>query len=355
VTVHAGRQPLLAAVVLSACVGLVGGALAAWGIYSRFGPVERVVTQSISAGNPGNAGLTVGTIAEQKAVSVVEIITGPIDPATLLDGTATVANGFAVSADGLVVTSIHAIRGASALKIATADGHAFPAVIVRADPNHGIALLRAVGAQGLPALTISGTPAKPGDLAIAVAHLPFFPVTLGTGTVSSTGRTVTLADGVTTLADALTVDATANPRADGAPLLNGAGQVIGVVVDAGGATGGLVGLSGRAASDLVQQAGTTPSTPTLGLTSVVLEPATAAALGLPAGAWISTVLSGGPAAQAGLMPGDVVTAVDATAVNTDHPLDPIALGLSADQHVTLTLVRSGSTRTVALVVGSVQS
>ena len=151
-TAGAGRPPLWAAVALSACVGLVGGALAAWGIYSRFGPVERVVSQSTSSGGAGAQGLTVGAVAEQKAGAVVEVITQAIDPRSLLAGSTTVAGGFAVSADGLVVTSIHAIRGATQLKVATADGHLYDARTVRADAGHGVALLRAVGAQGLTTL-----------------------------------------------------------------------------------------------------------------------------------------------------------------------------------------------------------
>ena len=87
-----------------------------------------------------------------------------------------------------MVTSIHAIQGAATLKIATADGHSYPATIVRADPTHGVVLLQAVGAQDLTPLTFASVTPRVGDLAIAVAHIPFSPVTLSTGTVSSIGH-----------------------------------------------------------------------------------------------------------------------------------------------------------------------
>jgi S1-C subfamily serine protease len=351
----APRPRLLAAVVLSACVGLVGGAAAAWGIYARFGPVERVITQPINVGSGGSSGLSVAAIADQKSPSVVEVVTQPVvDPQSLLNGGSGIADGFVVSSDGLVMTSIHAIRGASSLRVATADGHLFPAVIVRADPTHGVALLRASGAQGLTALGFATTPARPGDLAVAVARTPFAHLGLSTGTVSSTGRTLQLATGEALVSDVLTVDATAAAHEDGAPLLSGAGDVIGVVVDASGAAPGLIALSGKAAATLVQQAsgGGATVTPTLGLSSVVLDATTAAAANLPSGGYILSVVGGGPADAAGLAAGDVVTSCNGVTIDTDHPFDAVSLGLSAQQQVTLTVTRGGVARTVTLVVGS---
>jgi serine protease Do len=348
------RTRLVALVVLSACIGLLGGALAAWGIYARFGPVERVVTQPITvSGSNGNA-LSVGAVAQQADSSVVEIATRPVTPGGLLGGSAAVADGFVVSADGLVVTSIHAIHGATALTVSTADGHSYAAAIVRADAVHGIVLLRAVNAQNLTPLTFAGDPPRPGDLSIVVAHSPFFPVTLSTGVVSATGRTLQLRDGEPLLSDVLTVDATPNPGEDGAPLLSGAGDVVGVVVDAGTALPGVVALSARAAADLVQQAagGGPAATPSLGAGSLVLDAATAALAQLPQGALVRSVDPGGPAAAAGLKVGDVVTAVDGVSIDAGHPLDATALGLTSDQQVTLSVWRAGAMLTLHLTVGA---
>src|SRR5205085_663576 len=80
------RSPLLAVVVLSACIGLLGGALAAWGIYARFGPVERVVTQPITVGGSGANAQSVGAVAQQTEVSVVEIGTRLVTTSSLLSG-----------------------------------------------------------------------------------------------------------------------------------------------------------------------------------------------------------------------------------------------------------------------------
>ena len=123
----------------------------------------------------------------------------------------------------------------------------------------------------------------------------------------------------------LTVDATPDPRQDGAPLLNGNGDVIGVVVDADGAAPGVVALSMTAASRLVAAAtgsGGSAPVPNLGADSEVIDPATAAAAGVPVGALILSVTTGGPAAQAGLLAGDVVTAVGSTSLDATHPVRP---------------------------------
>jgi S1-C subfamily serine protease len=171
------RERLIAAVVLSAVIGLIGGGLAAWGIYARFGPVERVTQQTIVGGSGNNSGgaLTAGSIAQAKSASVVEVITKAVTPASLLGGPTGIVDGFVVSANGLVVTSIHAVQGASPLQIATANGHLYPATIVRADPTHGVVLLRAVGAQGLTPLTFAtvegrGPRDRGGACAVLAGH-----------------------------------------------------------------------------------------------------------------------------------------------------------------------------------------
>lgn len=351
------RDRLIAAVVLSSVIGLVGGGLAAWGIYARFGPVERVIVQTVVGSGNGSSGdtLTAGAIAQAKSVSVVEVLTQPVTVGSLVTGPTGIVDGFVVSANGLVLTSIHAIKGAATLRIATASGHSYPATIVKADPTSGVVLLQAVGAKNLTPLVFATVSPRVGDLAIAVAHTPFSPVTLSTGTISSVGITVTLTDGELVLRDVLTVDATPDSRQDGAPLLNGNGDVIGVVVDADGAAPGVVALSMTAASDLLATAtgssGSTP-VPNVGADSEVIDPATAAAADVPVGALILSVTTGGPAATAGLLAGDVVTAVGSTTIDATHPFDPTVLGLAPDQQVTITVYRNGTTKTLELVVGS---
>jgi S1-C subfamily serine protease len=349
------RRTLVAAVVFSTCLGLAGGALAAYGIYSRFGPSERVVTQFItSSGRSSGAPLTVSAIAQQKAAGVVQVVIQPQTASGLSSGAHGFANGFVVSADGLVITSVHALEGATVLRVTTNNGHAYPATIVRADAAHGVALLKATGASGLTPLVLSSDAPRPGDLVLAVAHPPFTPLAVSTGTVISTAGTLTLADGEPQLESVIAVDGTPDPRYDGAPLLNGAGNAVGIVVDAGASSSHLIAISVAAAAALVARAaGNATAQPTLGATSMVLDAATAAAAGAPPGAYITSVAPRGPSAAAGLAAGDVVTALDATGIDAAHPFDAVALGLDPDQQVTLAVWRAGSTLSIVLTVGAV--
>ncbi|MDQ6748341.1 MAG: S1C family serine protease, partial [Candidatus Dormibacteraeota bacterium] len=143
------RPPLLAAVVLSAVVGLVGGAASAWGIYHRLGGTQPVGVgpAGISAGQ--GDGASADAIAGSRLASIVKVVTQPIAAADLLGDPSGLATGFVVSADGLVVTSTHALRGATRLGVATAGGHRYDALVVATDVPHGIAVLRAEGARDL--------------------------------------------------------------------------------------------------------------------------------------------------------------------------------------------------------------
>lgn len=354
------QPPMLAVVLLSACVGLVGGAAAAWGVYQRLGPVERIIATQPAPNVGGPATPSYQLIAAGAAPSVVKILTRPLSPADLAGRPQGFAVGFVASADGLVVTSAHALVGATRLRIAFPDGHAVDASVAGTDLVHGIAVLRAADTRTLTPLPFAdgdNQAPRPGDTAITVGSPPFAATSFTAGEVSSTGRVVpAAAAGVAggAVVDVTTVDATADPSEDGAPVLDTAGRVIGVVLAGGeGAPPGVLALSGRSAADLVAaiERGGAARRPTLGVDAVVLDPATAVAVGLLPGALVQAVDPAGPSAVAGLAVGDDVTAVDGIPLDAGHPLDAAALNLTEGQRVVLTVVRAGVERTLSLVVG----
>lgn len=338
---------LLAAVVLSACVGMVAGGLGAWGVFSHFGPVERVVTESRNGG-----AASVGDLASSVQSSVVTINTQPVAPGDLATGSTTgLAEGFAVSADGLVLTSARAVENASRLRVATADGHAFEATIAGTDVADGVVLLRAAGASGMSALHLAAQAPHLGDLAVMVSLPPLGSLTTRSGAIANLGSTVT--DGKRQVHDVLAVDATPARNAEGAPLVDGSGAVIGVVTEVSGGVG-LAALSGRDAAAMIDTVnrGERAAETSFGVESVVIGGATSAAAGLPPGALVRSVTPGGPAVGL-LAPGEVVVSVGTTPVDADTRLTPSSFGLRAGDAAVLTVVApDGGRRTVTLTVGS---
>jgi S1-C subfamily serine protease len=345
-TARASGTRLLAAVVLSACVGVIGGGLGAWGVYSHFGPVERVVTVT----KTGGGAISVGDIATAVLPSVVTISTQGVTASGLASGTDTgLTEGFAVSSDGLIVTSAHAVRGATRLRVAAADGKGYDATIAATDVADGIVVLRAAGASGLTPLHFATQDPRIGDLAVAVFRPALGTLTTRSGIVSAVG--LNASDGNTELGDLLSVDATAAPQADGAPLVDGTGAVTGVVTTVSSATG-VVAASGRDAATLVSgvQRGSSSSTGSFGVTSVLIDASVAAAAGLPQGALIQSVSSTGAAAGV-LQPGDVVTAVNGTSVVSAGAFQPGDFGLLVGDKATLQVTGpGGASRTVTLTV-----
>jgi S1-C subfamily serine protease len=350
------RPPLLAVVLLSACVGLAGGASAAWAVYQRLGPAERIVAAPVTQPGGGSAAPSSQGLAAAAVPSVVKIITRPLTPADLVGQPQGIAVGFVASADGLVVTSAHAVEGATRLRVAFPDGHADDAVVAGSDAVHGIAVLRAADTRSLVPLPFAdpdAEPPRPGDLAVTVGSPPFAATSVTAGQISSTGRVVPGGAPGSAVVDVMTIDGTADPTDDGAPVLDATGRVIGVILAGGdGAPPGVLALSGRSAAGLVAaiERGGGHHRPTLGVDAVVLDPATAAAAGLPPGALVRGVDPHGPAGVAGLQVGDDVTAVDGVPLDAQHPLDPVALGLTEGQRVVLTVVRAGGQRSLGVVV-----
>jgi S1-C subfamily serine protease len=338
---------LLAAVVLSACVGLIGGGLGAWGVYSHFGPVERVVTQT----KTGGGAVSVADIATAVQPSLVTISTQLVTTGSLAAGGGGLTEGFAVSSDGLVITSAHAIRGAIRLRVATADGHAYDAIVAAVDVADGVVVLRAAGASGLTPLRIATADPRIGDLAVVVFHPALGTLTTRSGVVAAVGMSAN--DSSADLSDLLAIDATPAPLADGAPLVDGSGAVIGVVTTVSSAPG-VTAASGRDAATLLTavQRGAPVAPATFGVTSALVDASLAAATGMRQGALIESVNATGPSAGL-LQPGDVVISVNGTTLASAGGFVPSDFGLVAgDQAVLQVAATGGAVRTVAITVSA---
>jgi S1-C subfamily serine protease len=176
-------------------------------------------------------------VAAAASASVVTIATdqaGASDPFTGSAGSTGSGSGFVVSGDGLILTNNHVINGATTIQVTFEDGRQLAGTVVAADAPNDLALVR-VSSAGLTPLAL-GDPDAPlvGEVAIAIGSpLGTFSDTITQGIVSGVGRSIDVdvagSRGSLHLTGLIQTDAAINPGNSGGPLLDAAGQVIGIV------------------------------------------------------------------------------------------------------------------------------
>src|SRR4051812_20987774 len=224
-------------------------------------------------------------------------------------------SGFVVSSDGYIVTNAHVVEGATKVTVKVGDGKTQTARIVGQDASTDLALLK-VDASGLKPLTLgdSGN-VQVGDPAYAIGNPFGLDRTLTTGVVSALQRQISSPNGFS-IDDVIQTDAAINPGNSGGPLFDGQGNVIGVnsqieSTNSSSGEAGNVGIGFAIPSNTVK--------------SVVDQlmkdgKVSHAYLGVStqdgsgAGAKVASVVAGGPAADAGLKAGDLVTSIGGKAV-----------------------------------------
>jgi putative serine protease PepD len=144
-----------------------------------------------------------------------------------------VGSGIIVTADGLILTNNHVVEGAQSLKVTLADGTEVSATVVKTDPTHDLAVIRADKTGLTPAKLGDSDQIKVGQTAIAIGSpLGEFTETVTKGIVSALDRSITIQDEQTgrpvQMNGLIQTDAAINPGNSGGPLLNSAGEVVGV-------------------------------------------------------------------------------------------------------------------------------
>jgi serine protease Do len=261
-------------------------------------------------------------------------------------------SGFIISADGYVLTNHHVIDGADEVKVTLNDRREFAARVVGSDQASDVAVLK-IDATGLPVLrTGDAARVKPGQWAVAIGSPFGFDQSVTSGIVSAVGRANPYAD--QRYVPFIQTDVAINRGNSGGPLLNTSGEVIGINSQIFSNSGGFMGVSFAipidVAMNVVEQIRTTGEV-RRGQIGVQVREITsdfARGLGLPdtRGALVEQVVAGGPAAQAGIEPGDVIRTVDGTAIVRSSDLPPIIGAKAPGTRVRLGVVREGRERDV---------
>src|SRR3954470_14775790 len=344
------RRPSRTVALLSAAAlaGAGGGAGAALAIDGGATTTTRVVTAAAPAAtenaSTSSAGMTVGDVyrgAKQGTVDI-KVQTG--------DGTAE-GSGFVLDSRGDIVTNEHVVDGASGVTVNFADGTKADAKVVGADASSDIAVVRVSGVDPseLSPLTLAdSSKAQVGDGVVAIGSPYGLEGSVTVGVVSALGRSIT-APNHFTISGAIQTDAPINHGNSGGPLLDSQGRVIGVNSQIESDSGDNSGVAFAVPSNTVQRvvkqilSGGTVQHAYLG---VQLGDAPSGA-----GAQVGEVTRGGPASDAGLRSGDVVTAVDGSAVTGSDDLVGAVQAHAPGDSLTLTIRRGGSTRSVQVTLG----
>lgn len=221
-------------------------------------------------------------------------------------------SGVVFTPDGFLLTNSHVVAGAARLRATLPDGRTLDATLVGDDPETDLAVLRLAGA-GLPhALLGSSTRLRVGQIAVAIGNPFGFQATVTAGIVSALGRTLRARSG-RLIESVIQTDAPLNPGNSGGPLVSGSGRVIGInTAMIGSAQGICFAIGADTAADvalrLMRDGRVHRSRLGLAAQTIRLDARTLRLLGRaePSAALVSAVTPDGPAAHAGLQPGDAI-------------------------------------------------
>lgn len=269
-------------------------------------------------------------------------------------------SGFIYSSDGYILTNFHVIESASSIKVTLYDGTSYDAKLVGYDESNDIAVLK-IDAENLTPVTIGDSDnLNVGDSVIAIGNpLGELTFSLTSGAVSALDREVTMSNNVTM--NLIQTDCAINSGNSGGPLFNSHGEVIGIVSAkySSGSNSSSASVEGLGfaipmddvasmVSDLVKN-GYVTGKPIMGI-SVADVDESVTSYGVPQGAIIRVVTPDLCGAKAGLQAGDIVTKIDNTDVTSASDLTSAIGNYKPGDKVTLTIFRSGETKTVEVTL-----
>jgi len=363
-------RPWIPLVVIALVVGMLSGSFSAVAITNL---LRQDATSALSSSTSG--GTTVSNVRLDQTSAITDAVK-KVSPAVVTiqvrsgQGSAGSGSGFIFNSNGWILTNRHVVERASQIQVVLADSRTFTGTVYGIDTLTDLAIVK-VDATGLPTAPL-GTSAdlQQGQLAIAIGNpLGNFENTVTTGVISGLGRQITAGDVSQTSSEQLNnliqTDAAINPGNSGGPLLNSAGEVIGVNTAVASSAQGIgFAIPVDAAKEILAEAlaGKPLARPWIG---VYYQPVTkqlakekglsvdhGALVGPPANGSATGIVSGSPAASAGLKDGDVILAVDGQTIDTNHDLSTRIVTHAPGDKVVLSVQRGSSSIQVTLTLGT---
>jgi Do/DeqQ family serine protease len=381
------RAKRLSLVLLSALMALAGAFTVEQAIADdKTGPgLSDVLTDLLHGVEGGNASdkrvpfgreevqLSFAPLVRQTAPAVVNVyasqtakVTSPFDGDPFFEeffgrsqprAQSSLGSGVLVDPTGIVVTNFHVIKDADEVKVATPDGREFTSKVLLKDETLDLAVLKIDSDKPFPVIAIGDSDAlEVGDLVLAIGN-PF-----GVGQTTTSGIVSALARSHIGVSDSgffIQTDAAINPGNSGGALINMGGQLVGINTAIYSRSGGSIGIGFAIPSNMVRAFADAAKAgrdfferPYIGAEFEAVTPQIAESLGLksPAGALVSSVEESGPAAKAGLKPGDVVQSLNGTTVESIEALDYRMATLSIGTNASFAVLSKGAQATIDIAL-----
>ncbi len=266
-----------------------------------------------------------------------------------------IGSGVIVDPAGIVLTNNHVVEGADEVTVELTDGREFKAADIKTDPDSDIAVIRLADADNLPTASLGNSDQlEIGDWVIAIGNPFELETTVSAGIISAKGREL----GRIRRAKFLQTDAAINPGNSGGPLVNLAGEVIGINTAIASNSGAYQGIGfaipinqARWVSDQLIARGNVERG-YLGVSIAPLSPDMAAKLGAPGrkGVLVTEVMPDTPAAAAGMQDLDVVLSFDGKPVDSPRTLQEVVERASIGSKHDAVVLRDGKELTVKVEV-----
>ena len=311
--------------------------------------IETSVTQSVERVGP-TVVTVVGTVPGQNTFF------GPTGDQTVS------GSGFFITDQGYILTNNHVVEGTTEVNIVLSDGTEQKATIVGTDLYSDIAVLKTDGKVPAVAKLGNSDVLKPGESVIAIGSpLGNFKNTVTVGVVSATGRSIDTGNGYQ-VENLIQTDAAINHGNSGGPLVDLAGEVIGINTlivrntGSGDVAEGLgfaipVSTAQVVAQQIIQKGYF--ARPYMGISFQPINPDIAAQYNLPAqwGVYVTKVADNSPASEAGLQEGDIITKIGDVALDETHSYVNILFTFKPGDQITLEVLRDNKNTSVQITLG----
>ena len=365
--------------IISSFIGAISGSYLTWKLVEKnsemsfseqIPTIPTPVSSTALAFSNSEIETTITTVVQNVEPAVITVV-GTVSGQVTFFGTTSdqevSGSGVIITEDGFILTNNHVVEGTKTLSVILNDGTEHPAELVSRDVFADLAVLKIDG--NVPGVATIGNSdnLKPGETVIAIGSpLGTFRNSVTVGVISATGRSIDSGEGYS-IEDLIQTDAAINQGNSGGPLLNLAGEVIGIntlVIRGSGMSSTNAEALGFAipsntaamiAQHIIDKGYF--ARPYLGTAYQNITPRIASWYNLPVnfGAYITNIDRNSPAALSGLRPGDIITKIGEVAIDEDQSFINALFEYEPNQTVTIEFAREDQMMSVEVTLGEMSS